>query len=590
MSNETPESKDPSPLKDSELTTRFLTLCSQKHANPSQEVRALLLEHPWLAVVRNEHGNTALSLVAQHGKTVDTLDTLKLLYEYGGDINAQNNFGHTALLAAVMNGRLNLVQYLCEQGADVEITHAGNKTPLDIAINHRKYTIAEYLFKRVLAKMPTYVCEIPAELHAKLKIFTKNQDDTILMEEIKSSISAALSDPYTIDFYKVKKALEVAAACAPERADSITPLLQQINQIEAQAIQAQTEQANATWNKVDSQMMNAEAHIDRAKTEIGRIMENIQRILPTKWTDDYTAESKDDGHDPFKTLFQIKLKQIERAQASIQDAEHRLSAAKVVTETRNKVSLNKVAGQSNMADTKFALNTLKWTLETTQFLLKIAQTALEIAKTTEADVLQYMQQRQNTAATQIAEAKDEIMTVNGQATEAKARIEEIIQKLENIQQVDNNLSVNSVLTTAKEIKDVHDGALKEIVGALEQLIEVEQGVLDNGKDANLEQAVEKAQTALEQARVAAATAQSIEHAAQAELTQAKSLIDQAQAQAQPSVSARFSGFLKSFGWSKDNRKVATPAADVVELQNLGEEDSFSATTPPNMVGLRDGIN
>ena len=59
-----------------------------------------------------------------------SLQNVKQAVEGGADIEAKNNYGSTALLAAANDGHLDIVKYLIEQKADIEADDSAGRTAL----------------------------------------------------------------------------------------------------------------------------------------------------------------------------------------------------------------------------------------------------------------------------------------------------------------------------------------------------------------------------------------------------------------------------------------------------------------------------
>ncbi len=74
---------------------------------------------------------------ARHGK----LDTVQKYVEAGTNIDAKGKFERTALGWAVDQGKDNVVRYLVEQKANLNITDVDNRTPLFIATVKQSYGI-----------------------------------------------------------------------------------------------------------------------------------------------------------------------------------------------------------------------------------------------------------------------------------------------------------------------------------------------------------------------------------------------------------------------------------------------------------------
>ena len=77
--------------------------------------------------IKNEYNNTVLYIASRNGN----LNMVKYLVEHGADVNIQNRWGETALYqASNRNGHLDIIRYLVEHGADVNIKDEDSKTVL----------------------------------------------------------------------------------------------------------------------------------------------------------------------------------------------------------------------------------------------------------------------------------------------------------------------------------------------------------------------------------------------------------------------------------------------------------------------------
>jgi hypothetical protein len=78
----------------------------------------------------DQSGETALhSAVGYFGET----DILHLLLDHGADVHAVDNHGRTPLFPAVQSGRLDQIQILCENGADISTRDVNMLSVLDVA-------------------------------------------------------------------------------------------------------------------------------------------------------------------------------------------------------------------------------------------------------------------------------------------------------------------------------------------------------------------------------------------------------------------------------------------------------------------------
>ena len=62
------------------------------------------------------------------------IEAIKVLVEYGADVNGFNANGQTALHSAAQRGADDLVKYLAERGAKLDLKNKQGLTPLDLAM------------------------------------------------------------------------------------------------------------------------------------------------------------------------------------------------------------------------------------------------------------------------------------------------------------------------------------------------------------------------------------------------------------------------------------------------------------------------
>lgn len=101
----------------------------------------------------NARGNCCMPLYLAAGE--GRLEVVRYLLDEGADVNAREKLGDTALTEAVFNGQLAAVKELLLRGADVNAIADGG-TALDIAINRNHTAIADLLRHRGARK----ACEI----------------------------------------------------------------------------------------------------------------------------------------------------------------------------------------------------------------------------------------------------------------------------------------------------------------------------------------------------------------------------------------------------------------------------------------------
>jgi ankyrin repeat protein len=132
--------------------------CRQRQA---ERVRALL-ESGVDPNIRNEllpngDGNNTPLWFAVQGRQPADLEILEQLIRHGADINAQGEYGTTALHIACAWGQLEAVKYLVGKGADLAIQDADGLTPGGVVEQgyekggektERLWPIKEYLSSR----------------------------------------------------------------------------------------------------------------------------------------------------------------------------------------------------------------------------------------------------------------------------------------------------------------------------------------------------------------------------------------------------------------------------------------------------------
>jgi Ankyrin repeats (3 copies) len=94
---------------------------------------------------RDDEDNSPLALAAQAGRT----EAVKLMLDYGADIDAENIYGWTPLMLATYEGHTDIVSILVERDANLKLEDAYHpgKTALQIAKEEGHLDIVEILKK-----------------------------------------------------------------------------------------------------------------------------------------------------------------------------------------------------------------------------------------------------------------------------------------------------------------------------------------------------------------------------------------------------------------------------------------------------------
>jgi ankyrin repeat protein len=109
-----------------------------------ETVKRLIAEDPELINSRNSGGRFPLEMAAQTGQ----IDIVKFLLEKGADVNL-NRGGATALhMAAIYGGNTEVITLLLEAGADINARTGNGDTPLNMAVIGKQKEIAELLLEK----------------------------------------------------------------------------------------------------------------------------------------------------------------------------------------------------------------------------------------------------------------------------------------------------------------------------------------------------------------------------------------------------------------------------------------------------------
>jgi len=140
-------------------------LLAAKGAYP--DMLRLLLDHGADVHATTVEGTTALMLAAgvaifnegdDAGTEAETFAAVTLLVERGADVNAVDDNGETALHGAAYRGHNSVVQYLADQGAELDVANKIGWTPL---------TIADGVLYAEFFKQHRDTAALLRELHAK---------------------------------------------------------------------------------------------------------------------------------------------------------------------------------------------------------------------------------------------------------------------------------------------------------------------------------------------------------------------------------------------------------------------------------------
>jgi len=104
-------------------------------------VMRLLKDHGADPLIATNDHTTVLMMAAgvgwsdgqSHGSQADAPEALKLCLEWGNDVNAVNDEGYTALHGAAFRGANDVVQFLVEHGAKMDVKNKEGRMPVNMA-------------------------------------------------------------------------------------------------------------------------------------------------------------------------------------------------------------------------------------------------------------------------------------------------------------------------------------------------------------------------------------------------------------------------------------------------------------------------
>jgi ankyrin repeat protein len=111
---------------------------------PIYRLLKLLLEYGMDVNAQDKHGNTPL----HWAQLRDNEPMVRLLLKYGADVNAQNNYGNRPLYLAINAGKKSTVSLLLKYGADVNVQNEYGEIPLHMAAREGDESIVRLLLAK----------------------------------------------------------------------------------------------------------------------------------------------------------------------------------------------------------------------------------------------------------------------------------------------------------------------------------------------------------------------------------------------------------------------------------------------------------
>lgn len=144
MANKSSQASNASTV-DTQNEQRHRDLLAASARGNEDKVRTVLKEgSPW----SSSKDHAALRKALQKASARDNLEIIRLLFQYGAEVNARTDDEFPALFRAAQSGQTAVVLELLSQGPDLEATDRNGQTPLFVASGKGHRDIVEILLAR----------------------------------------------------------------------------------------------------------------------------------------------------------------------------------------------------------------------------------------------------------------------------------------------------------------------------------------------------------------------------------------------------------------------------------------------------------
>ena len=134
--------------------TALMLSARNSRTDSSEETVKLLLEYGANVDIQEKDGWTALIMAARYSRTDSSEKTVKIILEYGANVDIQDEYGRTALIMAACFSRKGssekTVKLLLKHGANVDIQEKDGCTALMMAVRFSRTNSTEETVKMLL--------------------------------------------------------------------------------------------------------------------------------------------------------------------------------------------------------------------------------------------------------------------------------------------------------------------------------------------------------------------------------------------------------------------------------------------------------
>ncbi|MCF6807224.1 ankyrin repeat domain-containing protein [Thiotrichales bacterium 19S9-12] len=174
-------------MTEKEKRTKCAELWHAVYTNDYSQVEKLLLEGEGMPV-HFYNNSTALITPLYVAASNGNAEIVKLLLQYGAEVNCVDRLGRTALHVSIYKGYVDVIEALIEKGVDLEKALPNGDTPLHIAVTMKHNDVTRLLvnklkegslYKEDAEKVTPYQVAMDPEGNDQIKSFFKSINATL---------------------------------------------------------------------------------------------------------------------------------------------------------------------------------------------------------------------------------------------------------------------------------------------------------------------------------------------------------------------------------------------------------------------------